>query len=100
MPVAVLFTFLRSICVPMLTLTLACSYMILKEQTSQLLLPFLILKIFVDGLLYYFWYQLRGHQLYFYYNLGIRKRLLFGFATIVDLVSFFVLQSITILLWL
>lgn len=94
-----LWTFIKSVGLPMLILTLASVYLVIENQSASPVFIFFWIKIIVDALLFYFWFNFRGHEIYYYYNLGIRKRLLFSFATIVDLTLFLILH-LFILSWL
>jgi hypothetical protein len=90
----VLWTFLRTVGMPMLILTCASVYVVAQYHTAGPLPLFLVAKIITDLFVFYLWYHLRAHQLYYYYNLGIRKRLLFSFALGADLLSFVLIHFI------
>lgn len=72
----------------MLVLTCASIFMVIQYGTLSPLPLFFFIKIVADVLIFLLWYNLREQQLYYYYNLGIRKRLLFAFTMGFDLFSF------------
>lgn len=97
--IGALWTFIKSVGLPMLILTLANVYLVIANRSASPVFLFFWVKIIVDALLFYFWFNFRGHEIFYYYNLGIRKRMLFGVATIVDLTLFLILH-LFILSWL
>lgn len=72
----------------MLVITCGSIFMVVQYQSTSPLFLFFWIKVIADALIFFLWHNLRGQQLYYYYNLGIRKRLLFSFALAVDLFSF------------
>lgn len=95
----VLWTFVKSVGLPMLILTLTSVYLVIEFRSSSPVFIFFWVKLLVNALLFYFWYNFRGHELFYYYNLGIRKRVLFSVATLLDMTLFLFLHFI-ISLWL
>jgi hypothetical protein len=93
------FTFFRNFWIAMLLLSVACSYTVIANRTTIPVLLFGWAKICADLILLYFWYHLRRPQLYFYYNIGLRKRDLFASAIVIDICSFSMIQFFTVL-WL
>jgi hypothetical protein len=83
----------------MFIVTAVCSYICIVNHTTIPVFLFFWFKIIVDILLFYLWYNLRPYQLYYYYNLGLRKRVLFSSAVAIDLFVFIVVQ-IPVVLWI
>ncbi len=83
----------------MLVITCASVFVVLQYQNNDSLFLFFWVKVIADAFIFFMWHNLRGHQLYYYYNLGIRKRSLFSFALAVDLFSFVFIHFI-LSIWL
>jgi len=82
----------------MAVITTACAYICISNRTTFPIIYFFWFKIIADVLMFYLWYNLHHYQFYYYYNLGLRKRILFSSAIGIDLLLFVFIQ-IPIALW-
>lgn len=92
----VLISFLKGIGLPMLLMTLACAALYVQYRTTTPIILFFLFKIMADVLIMLLWYNRYEAQLYYYYNLGIRKRALISFTLLTDLLSFVFLHLLLI----
>jgi hypothetical protein len=89
-----LFRFYRGFAFSCLTITIACA-IITWHYGSSVCLSLLLFKLITLSLVYYFVSVGKKKELFFYYNLGFSKNIMFAISFAVDLLLFFAALFLT-----
>jgi len=95
--IRLIYTFYRSFFIASILVTLAC-IAIINEHGLKALGSLLWIKIFTLGLIFLFIRNYKRKEFFYYQNLGISKKRLWISVFTVDILLFFCLSILTVLL--
>jgi hypothetical protein len=81
-------TFFRGFALITLFFTLWCAYCVIVYHDPGYIFLFVILKVVADAAMFYLWHEMRSAQVYYYYNLGLRRRHLLVSMLLIDFLVF------------